>query len=98
MESFKCAFDQRDSVSLYIHIPFCFKKCIYCDFTSFSGVENLMEEYSKALSKDILSCTGKKVKTIFIGGGTPTYLSLSSWENIYKAISSLKFTDNVESQ
>jgi oxygen-independent coproporphyrinogen III oxidase len=96
MESFKCAFDQRNSVSLYIHIPFCFKKCIYCDFTSFSGVENLMEEYSKALSKDILSCTGKKVKTIFIGGGTPTYLSLSSWENIYKAISSLKFTDNVE--
>ena len=45
-----------------------------------------MINYTKALAKDIESIGDRKIKTIFIGGGTPTYLSLQSWNNIYEAL------------
>lgn len=83
-------------VALYIHIPFCKSKCLYCDFPSFSCMENLMEEYSKALAKDISNIGDMEIKTIFIGGGTPTYLPLKAWKNINKALSNLNLAKNVE--
>ena len=62
-------------LGLYIHIPFCLKKCSYCDF--FSGVANddLMDKYLSALLQEIDSYAIKPaliVDTIFLGGGTPT--------------------------
>lgn len=84
-------------VSLYIHIPFCAKKCMYCDFPSFCGKENLMIDYANSLSKEISVSAGDKlIKTIFIGGGTPTYLSLSAWKIIGEAIKKLNKTANLE--
>jgi oxygen-independent coproporphyrinogen-3 oxidase len=77
------------SVALYIHIPFCAQKCLYCDFPSFAGKENCMTEYAAALASEINSIKDKKIKTIFIGGGTPTYLSLEGWEIISKSIEGL---------
>lgn len=72
---------------LYIHIPFCKMKCYYCDFPSFSGKESLMVDYARALSLEInQACSGKRIKSIFIGGGTPTYLSLEGWEIIAEAL------------
>lgn len=63
---------------LYIHIPFCKKKCLYCDFTSFCNKENLIKPYIKALNKEIILKSLKykdyNIKSIFIGGGTPTYI------------------------
>jgi oxygen-independent coproporphyrinogen-3 oxidase len=84
-------------VSLYIHIPFCAKKCMYCDFPSFCGKENLMMDYARALSKEIsISAQDKLIKTIFIGGGTPTYLSLSAWKVIGDEIKKINKKADIE--
>jgi oxygen-independent coproporphyrinogen-3 oxidase len=83
-------------VALYIHIPFCKQKCLYCDFPSFSGKEKYMLHYAAALAKEINSIKDKKIKTIFIGGGTPTYLSLEGWEIIKESIESLDTCKDLE--
>lgn len=76
-----------DEAALYIHIPFCAKKCMYCDFPSFCCKDSLMIDYAVALASEIEAGTrDKKIKTIFIGGGTPTYLSLEAWEIIGESI------------
>ena len=67
---------------LYIHIPFCRKKCAYCDFVSFAGCEqDAFEQYFKALFReiDLISpmLPKKEFETVFIGGGTPTTLTKS---------------------
>ena len=64
---------------LYIHIPFCRKKCAYCDFVSFAGFEqDAFEQYFKALFReiDLISpmLPKKEFETVFIGGGTPSLL------------------------
>jgi oxygen-independent coproporphyrinogen-3 oxidase len=64
----------QDMKGLYIHIPFCVKKCDYCDFVSFSGKEDLFEGYVDALSEEMKEYTAEEVDTIFIGGGTPSVL------------------------
>ena len=61
--------------SLYIHIPFCEAICDYCDFTKFFYNEKLAKEYLENLKKEIDSYSPYDVKTIYIGGGTPTSLS-----------------------
>lgn len=66
-------------ISLYIHIPFCVRKCLYCDFLSFSANENLKKSYIEALTKEIAIKSGNfkdfEVTSIFIGGGTPSTVS-----------------------
>lgn len=60
--------------SVYVHIPFCMKKCLYCDFNSFDNKSNLIEEYFKAIIKEIKSYNLKnELETIYIGGGTPSF-------------------------
>jgi oxygen-independent coproporphyrinogen-3 oxidase len=88
--------NKKKTVSLYIHIPFCKKKCLYCDFPSYSGKEEFMLDYSKALARDIALVGERTVKTIFIGGGTPTYLPLEAWENIHGALKKLNLGSNIE--
>ena len=65
-------------IALYIHIPFCKKKCYYCDFNSYSGKQHLIEEYIEALKKEIKMykdvLNSYKISTIFFGGGTPSIL------------------------
>lgn len=86
-----------NEVALYIHIPFCAKKCLYCDFPSFCGKDSLMVNYAEALNIDIInSVQDKTVSSIFIGGGTPTYLSLEAWQSIGKAIESLNKSEKAE--
>ena len=84
-------------ISLYIHIPFCKSKCWYCDFPSFCGKDNLMDSYIKALGKEIdAKVLQYNIKTIFIGGGTPTYLPLKMLEDLKAHIKKLNLTPNVE--
>lgn len=65
--------------SLYVHIPFCKQKCFYCDFPSFSGKETLINDYLNSLEKELdLRVGDTAINTIFIGGGTPTYLNLEA--------------------
>lgn len=81
---------------IYIHIPFCRKKCIYCDFYSIGAngyedryVSNLIKEFE--LRKNELS--GEAVRTIYFGGGTPSLLSATQIGEIYSAIKSLGVDD-----
>ena len=76
------------SAGIYIHIPFCIKKCSYCDFYSVSYDEPLKDLYLKALLKEIdrASFAGE-IKTVYIGGGTPSLLSPSEVEVIVNKLS-----------
>jgi oxygen-independent coproporphyrinogen-3 oxidase len=88
---------EEKEIALYIHIPFCKNKCLYCDFSSFSSIENKMIDYAKALKKEIINSTKDKlIKSIFIGGGTPTYLPLDAWKIIREAIDILHKKENIE--
>ena len=65
-------------ISLYIHIPFCAKKCPYCDFNTYARIEHLFSPYINALKLEIKQwgqlLGHPPVKTVFLGGGTPSYL------------------------
>ena len=79
---------------IYIHIPFCKKRCLYCDFFSTTLLER-REEYVKALLQEI-SCrkeeTGEKIRTVYIGGGTPSTLDADHIKRLLEAIG----TDDAE--
>jgi len=84
-------------MSLYIHIPFCKQKCLYCDFPSYSGKEQFMDEYIDALNKEILRKAHQyTVNSIFIGGGTPSYLNNSSLEKLLATLNKLNLKENIE--
>ncbi len=82
---------------LYIHIPFCIKKCKYCDFNSFSACREDKAAYLDALFLEMERYQGERVDTIFIGGGTPTSLTAEQLELLLKNIQK-KFvlTENCE--
>ncbi len=65
-------------LALYIHVPFCAVRCAYCDFNTYAGLERLYETYTAALIGEIRRAGVERgrpaVRTIFIGGGTPTVL------------------------
>ena len=62
-------------LGLYIHIPFCKHKCVYCDFYSLSGQESRMDDYTDALCAHLAEiapfAAGHQVDTVYFGGGTP---------------------------
>lgn len=74
------------NLSLYIHIPFCVRKCHYCDFLSAPCDDMTKQDYVDALCGEIIeraeSFRNKKVDTIFFGGGTPSVLSAEQMEQI----------------
>ena len=78
------------ALELYIHIPFCVRKCYYCDFLSGVSDENRREEYVKALLTEIRMCAGEcekyTVTSIFIGGGTPSLMQGARIERILEEI------------
>lgn len=75
-----------EKASLYIHIPFCRSKCAYCDFPSFAGIERLMEPYIAALLREIDAAPTLAVPTVYIGGGTPSYLPAPLMEKVLERI------------
>lgn len=66
-------------LGIYIHIPFCVSKCYYCDFVSYTNKQEMVKEYVKCLKKEIDSYNLDKyeVTTIYIGGGTPSFIESS---------------------
>ncbi len=83
---------QHHIPSLYIHIPFCISKCIYCDFNSIVTESQIVDEYLEAIGRDLQSATGDhSFKTIFIGGGTPTVLNETQLERLLNMVS--KYVD-----
>ena len=59
---------------LYIHIPFCVKKCAYCDFISFPDCDGKFDAYVDTLINEMKCYKGTEIDTVFIGGGTPSVL------------------------
>lgn len=61
-------------IGVYIHIPFCKSKCYYCDFSSWTKKDEYVSNYVKCLKEEILCENEYTVNTIYIGGGTPSYI------------------------
>ena len=93
MQNTKCRGDflsGTDLISLYVHIPFCLRKCRYCDFLSAPQTDIDRERYVKALIREIKTqkdCpAGRPVDTVFFGGGTPSVLSADQIGRIIDAL------------
>ena len=77
-------------LGLYIHIPFCKQKCVYCDFYSLAGNEGRMDDYTDALCAHLTEtapfAAGHTVDTVYFGGGTPSYLGEKRLVKILKTV------------
>ena len=75
-------------LGIYVHIPFCKQKCSYCDFISYCDKNDLIEKYIKALKQEIenSSVNEYEISTIYIGGGTPSYIESKYISEILKTI------------
>ena len=91
----------QKQIALYVHIPFCVKKCNYCDFLSFSADESIKRTYLEALHREALYwqkilCGRYRIGTVFIGGGTPTCLSALELKLLGDIIKQFDIDDNAE--
>lgn len=82
--------EKKKELELYVHIPFCVKKCAYCDFLSWNADTDVRQKYVETLIREI-RLTGERyqdyrVITIFFGGGTPSILSAEQIETIFCAL------------
>ena len=85
------------TTSVYIHIPFCEHICTYCDFCKMFYREELACDYLDALKKEIQEkYQGEKLKTIYIGGGTPSSLSISNLKKLMEIIELFNFDNKYE--
>jgi oxygen-independent coproporphyrinogen-3 oxidase len=79
-----------DSLSLYIHIPFCDHRCAYCDFNAYAGLDSLMPRYVAALAAEIAAWAQllgpRPLATVFFGGGTPSLLPLPLLARVVDAV------------
>jgi len=86
-------------LSLYIHYPWCVKKCPYCDFNSHEGEDRngYIEALLKDLDKDLKYVQGRSIHSIFIGGGTPSLMSADELHELFTGLKSkLTFEKNIE--
>lgn len=80
--------NSKKRIGLYIHIPFCAHKCDYCDFVSFSNKQDKVEQYVETLKNEIEqeSLEQYHIETIYIGGGTPSFIESKYIEDILNLI------------
>ncbi|CAA0092318.1 radical SAM family heme chaperone HemW [Zhongshania aliphaticivorans] len=89
-------------LSLYVHIPWCVRKCPYCDFNSHEQKSELPEQaYIEAMLEDLDQDLGfiqnRELQSIFIGGGTPSLFSPSAYQTLFAELRKrLKFADDIE--
>ena len=82
--------DSQCSIALYIHIPFCLRKCKYCSFVSYAGKEGLIPDYVESLKKEIIQrLHAVSVCSVYFGGGTPSLLAVREIETILQTIDSV---------
>jgi oxygen-independent coproporphyrinogen-3 oxidase len=96
-------FEQTIPLSLYIHMPWCIKKCPYCDFNSHEAGQGAIQDeaYVDALISDLEfelpHIWGRRIISLFIGGGTPSLFSAASLDRLLKAIRArLNFSSGIE--
>lgn len=77
-------------LGLYIHIPFCAKKCPYCDFNTYAGLDALFDDLIQALCLEMARwrapLAGRTIHTVFLGGGTPTILDEPQLNRLFAAV------------
>lgn len=82
----------KNNLGIYIHIPFCVRKCNYCDFLSFPADDDTKRAYARALVREIRAygetAADREVETVFIGGGTPSVMPADCLADIMKAVTS----------
>jgi len=84
-------------LGVYIHIPFCSKICSYCDFCKILYNKNYVDKYLDKLEEEIKSrYRGEEIKTIYIGGGTPSSLDILELDKLFSILSIFKKSDNYE--
>ncbi|TNC86905.1 MAG: YggW family oxidoreductase [Thalassolituus sp.] len=89
-------------LSLYIHVPWCVRKCPYCDFNSHESQGDIPEaDYITALIEDLKQdlhwVQGREIQSIFFGGGTPSLLSAKAYDTLFDGLTRhLSFSDNIE--
>jgi len=82
------------ALGVYVHVPFCIRKCLYCSFTSYPVNRELTETYLTALAREInmygsaLSHTERAVSSVFVGGGTPSCLPVAGLKAIFDQLGS----------
>jgi len=85
-----CVNADRPSLGLYLHIPFCKSKCIYCDFYSLPRREGEMGRYCRALETHLAQtaprAAGHRVDTVYVGGGTPSLLPNGALEGLLETV------------
>ncbi len=89
---------KKESLGIYIHIPFCSQKCKYCDFASFDNQFDKEDLYIENLIKEIelFDKSIYIVETVFIGGGTPSVLKPQNILKLGKVLESFEFSENLE--
>ena len=100
------ALDVRDiPLALYIHIPWCVKKCPYCDFNShelpIDSQLSMYDEYVDALILDAASqqslTQGREISSVFIGGGTPSLLPIAQYQRLFNSLREIfRFAGDIE--
>ena len=84
-------------MSIYIHIPFCTTICTYCDFCKIYYNKKYIDNYLNSLKKEIKErYNGEKVKTIFIGGGTPTSLDTEELTKLLEVTKIFNIDEKIE--
>ncbi|HRJ50130.1 MAG TPA: radical SAM family heme chaperone HemW, partial [Phycisphaerales bacterium] len=82
--------DLEPARSLYIHVPFCFHKCHYCDFYSIVDTQDRQVAYTDRLIGELRALApysrGEPLRTIFVGGGTPSLLRVELWERLLRSL------------
>ncbi|MBP8715043.1 MAG: hypothetical protein KBH85_06585, partial [Lachnospiraceae bacterium] len=90
--------DNKKPLALYLHIPFCKRKCAYCDFLSFPATKEAQWRYCNYLCREIEQAAvcyadEYRISTIFIGGGTPSFISPELIQKIMNKVKSLFSVD-----
>jgi oxygen-independent coproporphyrinogen-3 oxidase len=75
-------------LAIYVHIPFCARKCSYCDFNAYAGADDLVAPFVASVLEEIGRAPegGRPLRSVFFGGGTPTFLSACDLTHILNAI------------
>ena len=87
-------------IGIYIHIPFCVQKCYYCDFVSYTNKDCIIPKYVQAVKNEILNFIQKnkdiKISTMYIGGGTPSYIASKYIKEIMDLLNEQKILENTK--
>lgn len=79
-----------NEIGLYLHFPFCVRKCGYCDFLSFPASDDIKKLYAAAMIREIRGCaasvSGRRVTSIFLGGGTPSVMPVQQMRRIFSVL------------